>query len=187
MTTTPSQTVGPFFHIGCNKMMVSNLAGPNVSGTHITIEGLILDGDKNPVPDAMIEIWQANSSSKYPHLEDKQDKLSAPEFRGFGRTATDQNGRFRFTTIKPGPVPGLDGSIQAPHLMISIFMRGLMKRLVSRMYFPGESTNTSDPVLNLVDPIRRETLIARAKENSPEILHWDVILQGKDETVFFDI
>jgi protocatechuate 3,4-dioxygenase alpha subunit len=187
MTATPSQTVGPFFHIGCTKLMVSNLAGPNVQGACITVEGRILDSDGDPVPDAMIEIWQANASGKYAHIDDMQDKPLDPDFKGYGRVATDQNGKFRFTTIKPGPVPGSDGSIQAPHLMISIFMRGLLKRLVSRIYFPGDPINASDPVLNLVDPIRRETLIARPTGKSLAILLWDVILQGKGETVFFDI
>jgi protocatechuate 3,4-dioxygenase alpha subunit len=184
MTSTPSQTVGPFFHIGCTKLMVSNLASPSISGARITIEGRILDGNGNPVPDALIEIWQANSSGKYAHVEDTQDKPLDPDFKGYGRVATDQNGRFHFTTIKPGPVRGPDGSIQAPHLMIAIFMRGLLKRLASRIYFPGDPINTNDPVLNLVDPIRRATLIARITEGT---LRWDIILQGKDETVFFDI
>jgi protocatechuate 3,4-dioxygenase, alpha subunit len=185
LLATPSQTVGPFFHIGCTKLILPDLAGPNVPGMHITVEGRILDGDQNPVPDAMIEIWQANAAGKYAHPEDSQDKPLHPEFKGYGRVATDQNGKFRFTTIKPGPVPGSGNKMQAPHLEISIFMRGLLKQLVSRIYFPGDSANSSDPILNLIDPTRRETLIARAESNNS--LRWDVILQGKGETVFFDI
>jgi protocatechuate 3,4-dioxygenase alpha subunit len=185
LLATPSQTVGPFFHIGCTKLMVSDLANPNVPGRHITVEGRILDGDRNSVPDAMIEIWQANAAGKYAHPEDLQDKPLDAEFKGYGRVATDQNGKFRFTTIKPGPVPGPENKMQAPHLEISIFMRGLLKQLVSRIYFPGDSANSSDPILTLVDPTRRETLIARADSNNS--FRWDVILQGKDETVFFDI
>jgi len=187
MTATPSQTVGPFFHIGCTKLMVSNLAGPNVSGTRITVEGRVLDGDGNPVPDAMIEIWQANASGKYAHTEDTQDKPLDPEFKGYGRVATDQNGHFRFVTIKPGPVPGPNNSLQAPHLVISIFMRGLLKRLVSRLYFPGDSANANDPVLNSVDLSRQKTLMPRKVKESDEVFLWDVILQGENETVFFDI
>jgi protocatechuate 3,4-dioxygenase, alpha subunit len=137
------------------------------------------------VPDAMIEIWQANAAGKYAHPEDPQDKPLDPEFKGYGRVATDQHGKFRFTSIKPGPVPGPGNKTQAPHLEISIFMRGLLKQLVSRIYFPGDSANSSDPILNLIDPTRRETLIARAESNNS--LRWDVILQGKGETVFFDI
>jgi protocatechuate 3,4-dioxygenase alpha subunit len=185
LLATPSQTVGPFFHIGCTKLIVSDLAAPNVPGTHITVTGRILDGDRNAVPDAMIEIWQANAAGKYAHPEDSRDKPLDAEFRGYGRVATDQNGKFHFTTVKPGAVPGPGNTTQAPHLEISIFMRGLLKQLVSRIYFPGDSANSSDPVLNLVDPMRRETLIARGESNN--ILRWDVILQGKDETVFFDI
>jgi protocatechuate 3,4-dioxygenase alpha subunit len=185
LLATPSQTVGPFFHIGCTKLFVSDLAGPSVPGTHISIEGRILDGDRHPVPDAMIEIWQANAAGKYAHPEDPQDKPLNSEFRGYGRVATDQNGKFRFTTIKPGSVPGPENKMQAPHLEISIFMRGLLKQLVSRIYFPGDSAIASDPILNLVNPARRETLIARAESNNS--FRWDVILQGKDETVFFEI
>jgi protocatechuate 3,4-dioxygenase, alpha subunit len=178
LPATPSQTVGPFFHIGCTKLFVSDLASPNVPGTRITIEGRILDGDRNPVPDAMIEIWQADAAGEYAHADD-------PQFKGYGRVATDQNGKFRFTTIKPGSVQGPENTMQAPHLEISIFMRGLLKQLVSRIYFSGDSANASDPILKLIDPARRETLIARTESNKN--FRWDVILQGKDETVFFDI
>jgi protocatechuate 3,4-dioxygenase, alpha subunit len=187
LSATPWQTVGPFFHIGCSKLMVSDVAGANASGTRITIEGCVLDGDRNPVPDAMIEIWQANASGKYACPADTQNQPLDPQFKGFGRVATDQNGRFAFTTIKPGSVPGLKNTIQAPHLMVSIFMRGLLNRLVSRIYFPGDSLHTSDPVLNSVDRSRRMTLIARKSEESEGTLVWNVVLQGENETVFFDI
>jgi protocatechuate 3,4-dioxygenase alpha subunit len=184
LIATPPQTVGPFFHIGCSRLTQSNVAGKNTPGIHVSVEGRILDGDGNPVPDAMIEIWQADASGKYAQT---QDKLLDPKFKGYARVATDQNGRFRFTTIRPGPVPGPGETTQAPHLAISIFMRGLMKRLVSRIYFPDDPANASDPILKLVDPTRLKTLIARKSENSPDTIHWDVILQGKDETVFFDL
>ena len=193
LLATPSQTVGPFFHIGCSKLIVSDLSAPDVSGARIAIEGRILDGDGNPIPDAMIEIWQANAFGRYAHPADTQDKPLDPGFKGFGRVPTDQNGRFSFTTIKPGPVPGSNGTTQAPHLVASIFMRGLLKRLVSRIYFPSDPpssndpANASDPVLNSVDPDRRKTLIARKAEGTDAVFHWDVILQGLSETVFFDI
>jgi len=187
LVATPSQTVGPFFHIGCSKLTVSDLAGTSVPGIRLAFEGRVLDGDGNPVPDAMIEIWQADASGKYACPADTQNKQLDPQFRGFGRVATDQNGRFRFTTVKPGSVPGPENTIQAPHLLVSIFMRGLLNRLVSRMYFPGDSLNDGDPVLKSVEPSRRKTLIARPTEGSKDTLQWNVILQGKNETVFFDI
>ncbi|MGA9040604.1 MAG: protocatechuate 3,4-dioxygenase subunit alpha [Terriglobales bacterium] len=187
LLATPSQTVGPFFHIGCSKLLMPDLAGEEVAGVRITIEGRILDGDANPVPDAMIEIWQANAFGKYDHPADTQEKPLDPDFKGFGRVATDRNGKFRFTTIKPGSVPGIENTVQAPHLVVSIFMRGLLKRLVTRIYFPGDSENDNDPVLNSVALPRRKTLIARKAEGPEEVLLWDVILQGEDETVFFDV
>jgi protocatechuate 3,4-dioxygenase alpha subunit len=153
LVATPSQTVGPFFHIGCSKLMVSNLAGASVPGIRFAIEGRVLDGDRNPVPDAMIEIWQADASGQYPCPADTQHKQFDPQFRGYGRVATDQNGRFRFTTVKPGSVPGPENTIQAPHLLVSIFMRGLLNRLVSRMYFPDDSLNDDDPVLKSVGTV----------------------------------
>lgn len=186
LVATPAQTVGPFFHIGCNKLAISDLVGAKFSGARITLEGHILDGDRNPVPDAMIEIWQANALGKYAHPAGTPAESRDPEFKGYGRVATDQKGRFRFHTIKPGAVPGPGGKIQAPHLAVSMFTRGLLKRLVSRMYFPGEPMNENDPVLNSVDSARRETLVARPN-GSTDILHWDIVLQGDHETVFFDI
>jgi protocatechuate 3,4-dioxygenase alpha subunit len=148
------------------------------------VEGRVLDGDGVPVSDAVVEIWQANAHGKYNHPADPQDKPIELAFRGSGRASTDDAGRFCFRTIKPGPVAGPKGTTQAPHLAISIFMRGLLKRLVTRVYFPGDREQAQDPVLSLVDPQRRATLIAH--ENSDGSLHWDIILQGAQETVFFD-
>jgi protocatechuate 3,4-dioxygenase alpha subunit len=183
---TTSQTVGPFFSIGLNRLRANNLAGPGVSGERFTIEGKVFDGDGQPVPDAMIEIWQANAHGKYAHPEDAQEKPLEPSFYGYGRVPTDDNGQFRFTTIKPGSVLGPAGKPQAPHLVVSIFMRGLMKRLVTRIYFPGEAANNSDLVLSLVEPARRPTLIAKKVQERDAVLQWNVILQGSEETVFFD-
>jgi protocatechuate 3,4-dioxygenase alpha subunit len=144
----------------------------------------VLDGDGVPVPDAVIEIWQANSFGKYDHSEDRQDKPTHSGFKGYGRVATDDEGRFCFRTIKPGPVPGPSGSTQAPHLVVSVFMRGLLKRLVTRVYFPGDAEQAHDAILTLVAPERRPTLMARGENKG--LLRWDIILQGPQETVFFD-
>jgi protocatechuate 3,4-dioxygenase, alpha subunit len=185
LQATTSQTVGPYLHIGLTWLTTDNLVGPGVSGERVTIEGRVLDGDGEPVQDALIEIWQANAHGKYAHPEDTQDKPLEPEFKGFGRVPTDEKGAFRFTTIKPGRVPGPGESLQAPHLVISIFMRGLLKQLVTRLYFPNESSNAEDPILKLVDSTRRATLIA--KKIADGVLEWNVVLQGDDETVFFDV
>jgi len=183
---TTSQTVGPFFSIGLNRLRANNLAGPGVSGERLTIEGKVFDGDGQPVPDAMIEIWQANAHGKYAHPEDTQEKPLESGFYGYGRMPTDDHGQFRFTTIKPGSVPDPAGKPQAPHLVVSIFMRGLMKRLVTRLYFPDEVANDSDLVLSLVEPARRPTLIAKKVQERDAALQWNVVLQGSEETVFFD-
>ncbi len=186
LQATTSQTVGPYFSIGLTRLKKADLAGPGISGERITIVGRVLDGDRKPVLDALIEIWQANSHGKYAHPADEQNKPIEPGFQGYGRIPVDESGRFSFTTIKPGAVPGPDGKAQAPHIAVSVFMRGLLRRLVTRIYFPDEPANGGDFVLNLVEPERRATLIA--KKNAPEIgtFEWNVILQGLDETVFFD-
>ncbi|MGB0035952.1 MAG: protocatechuate 3,4-dioxygenase subunit alpha [Candidatus Acidiferrales bacterium] len=183
---TTSQTVGPYFAIGCTWLNQDNLAGPGVSGERVTIEGRVIDGDGNPVPDSMVEIWQANSHGRYAHPEDKQDKPLEPGFQGYGRMGTDEDGKFRFATIKPGRVPGPEGKLQAPHIDVSVFMRGLLLRLVTRIYFPEEPSNGEDFALNLVDPARRATLIAKKIAGQPGALEWNVNLQGREETVFFD-
>lgn len=183
---TTSQTVGPFFSIGMSRLNQPETAGPNVSGTRITIEGRVIDGGGKPVPDAVLEFWQANSRGKYAHVEDTQDKPLEAEFHGFGRIPTDENGAFRLSTIKPGSVPGPDGKPQAPHIVVSVFMRGLLRRLVTRIYFPGDAEQVSDFALNLVEPSRRRTLIAKSVTGKPGTLEWNVILQGPEETVFFD-
>jgi protocatechuate 3,4-dioxygenase alpha subunit len=187
LEATVSQTVGPFFSIGLNGLRKDNLMGADRSGKQLTIVGHVLDGDGQPVPDAMLEVWQANSLGKYSHPEDKQDEPLTPGFHGFGRIPTDEDGAFRFTTIKPGAVPGPDGMQQAPHIVVSVFMRGLLRRLVTRIYFPDETVNAADFVLNLVEPARRGTLVAKIIAGQTGSFEWNVILQGVDETVFFDI
>jgi protocatechuate 3,4-dioxygenase alpha subunit len=184
--STPSQTVGPFFEIGLNRLYVNDLVGSGVSGERVEIVGKVFDADGRPVPDAMIEIWQANSYGKYAHPEDQQDKPTEPGFQGYGRTATQPDGSFQFKTIKPGRVPGPDGKLQAPHIVVSVFTRGLLRRLVTRIYFSDVPSNAQDYVLNLVDPSRRHTLMAKKSSNREATLEWNVVLQGADETVFFD-
>lgn len=186
LQATTSQTVGPYFSIGLTRLKKDNLVAPGVAGERITIAGRVLDGDGAGVPDAMLEIWQANSHGKYAHPEDTQEKPLDPNFRGYGRFFTDGAGAFRFTTIKPGNVPGLDDKPQAPHLVVSVFMRGLLRRLVSRIYFPDDPANAGDFVLNLVEPARRGTLIAKKTSSTDGNLEWNVVLQGANETVFFD-
>ena len=186
LTATTSQTVGPFFLIGFDRMSQEDLVRPGVSGERIEIAGRVIDGDGIPVSDAVIEIWQANSYGKYAHPEDLQDKPTELQFRGYGRCATDDDGKFHFTTIKPGRVPATDGTLQAPHIAVSVFMRGLLIRLVTRIYFPGDPANGEDFALNLVEASRRATLIATSVAGKPGVLEWNVILQGPDETVFFD-
>lgn len=184
---TTSQTVGPFFSIGFRWLYRENLAGPDVSGERVEITGRILDGEGKPVPDGIVEIWQANSQGKYAHPGDKQEKPVEPGFAGYGRVPTNDEGRFHFATIKPGRVPGPDGMPQAPHVAVSVFTRGLLRRLVTRIYFPDEPSNAEDFALNLVDAGRRDTLIANRIEGRPGALEWNVILQGAGETVFFDV
>ncbi len=184
---TTSQTVGPFFSIGLTQVKKDNLASPEVSGERVTISGCVLDGDGVGVPDAMLEIWQANGHGKYAHPEDTQNKTLEAAFQGYGRILTDANGAFRFQTIRPGSVIGPDDKPQAPHIVVSVFTRGLLRRLVTRIYFPDESANAGDFVLNLVEPARRGTLIAHKLARPEGNLEWNVILQGDQETVFFDI
>lgn len=207
---TPSQTVGPFFHYGLpwkgGADLVGRsdmgarpdlmppehylLGGSNVSGTPqgevIEIAGCVRDGHGEPVPDAMIEIWQANAAGRYASPDDRRDEVPLDaHFIGFGRAATDAQGVFRFRTIRPGQVPGPGNSLQAPHIALSVFGRGLIKRLTTRLYFADSTGNETDPVLALVPAERRHTLIAMQR---PDGAWWlDINLQGQNETVFFDI
>jgi protocatechuate 3,4-dioxygenase alpha subunit len=181
---TASQTTGPFVAISFERTIVDEVAPPSVSGDRVVIQGRVIDGDGRPVDDAVIETWQANAHGKYAHPEDTREKLLEPEFKGFGRVLTDSQGGFTLKTIKPGRVPGRDDTLQAPHLVVLVFMRGLLKHLVTRMYFPDEASNAEDPVLALVPPERRQTLIARKTDDG--VLEWNVVLQGEAETVFFD-
>jgi len=180
-----SQTVGPFFSIGLEYLNRNDLVVPGISGAVITIRGQILDGDRQPVPDAQLEIWQADAEGNYSENKCEATSHSPAKFTGFARIFTDTAGKFEFRTIKPGSVRGAGGETQAPHIAVFIFMRGLLKPLYTRIYFPGEVANDSDAVLSLVPPDRKRTLIAGGRETK-DFFEWNVMLQGSDETVFFE-
>ena len=189
MAPTPSQTVGPFFHLCLTneKSYVRCIAGPQVRGDRVLLTVRVLDGNGEAVPDAMIEIWQANSEGKYNHPDDAQQKAVDPSFLGFGRMATGEDGSCEFETIKPGRVPGPGNVLQAPHLNMAVFARGLLKQLYTRIYFARDPANQEDPVLELVPSERRETLMAQPDSTRPAGWHFDLRLQGEHETVFFDV
>ena len=188
--STPSQTVGPFFHdallrADCRRNI---LAEPGAAGRHIRIEGCVCDGDGAPVPDAVIEVWQANHHGRYNHPADTRDLPPDPLFLGFGRAGTDAEGRFWFETIKPGRVPFDGQRLQAPHICVAVFARGLLNHLPTRLYFEDESSNADDPILQLVPAERRVTLIAKRSERDTVLVYtFDIILQGPGETVFFNL
>ena len=176
---TTSQTSGPFWHLIDFPEWADLLRadGPNAGiqvGERIVLTGRITDGETAPVPDAMVEIWQADPEGRYDGA-----------FHGFGRCATDPQGMFRFVTLKPGAVPGRGNQTQAPHVVITLFARGLQKQLVTRLYFAGEALNGTDSVLQSIDPARRGTLIAH--QATPGEWRLDIRLQGEGETVFLDV
>lgn len=186
MAPTASQTAGPFFHLGCTEQAsVGNLVKPETQGERISLTCRVFDGDGVPVNDAMIEIWQANAAGKYNHPDDLQAKAIDPAFQGFGRLATDENGSCTFKTIKPGRIQDNNGTVQAAHINVSVFARGVLKRLATRIYFAGDPAIASDSILALVPADRRGTLLAR--ENQPGEWAFDIYLCGPSETVFFDV
>ena len=190
LIVTPSQTVGPFFHLSLDRPEWADLAAGKPAGERIVVEGRVIDGDGAPVADACLELWQANAAGRYAHPDDtRADKPLDPNFRGFGRVSTNADGGFRFTTIRPGPVPGRGNALQAPHIAVAVFARGLLKQLHTRIYFAGETANDSDPVLlSIDDPTVRETLIATRREDfEPPTYRFDIVLQGERETAFFDL
>src|SRR5262245_41792373 len=189
---TPSQTVGPYLHIGLvpgpygvREVFSPVVADAGMPGTHVRIEGRVIDGAGAVMPDAMLEIWQADPQGRYAHPADGRP-LASNSFRGFGRVATDKDGGFAFETIKPGSVAGPGGAPQAPHINVGLFSRGLLKRLFTRVYFEGDPANAADPILALVPADRRRTLLAKADPGTPGLFRFDVVLQGVNETVFFD-
>lgn len=187
-----SQTIGPFFKFALDHPAWSDLTADGAHGERIRIVGRVLDGDGAAVPDALLEIWQANAAGKYAHPEDTQDKPLDPNFRGFGRACVDEEGRFTFATIVPGVVPAADGTPQAPHVNVSIFARGLLRRLVTRIYFGDHAAeNAADPLLrSIADPAVRATLIAEretAAAGEPATYRFNIVLQGANETAFLDV
>jgi len=185
---SPSQTVGPFFHFGLtDKLSVGRIADSHAQGERIHLRCRVFDGDGTAVNDAMVEIWQANAEGKYNHPDDRQQKAVEPAFYGFGRMATAEDGSCGFQTIRPGRVPGLGHTLQAPHLNVAVFGRGMLKQLYTRIYFSGDAANSEDPVLALVSEERRMTLLAQPDSAGPGGWRFDIHLQGEQETVFFDV
>jgi protocatechuate 3,4-dioxygenase alpha subunit len=191
---TPSQTVGPFFAPALTpgdkypwrQPIANDLITPDASGTRVRIEGRVLDADGKPVDDAMIEIWQADASGRYAHPADKQ--RTNTQFTGFGRAGTDAEGRYSFSTIKPGQAAGPNGKKQAPHILVAVYARGLPRHAYTRIYFADEAANADDQILALVPVDRRATLIARREEkNGTPVYVFDIRLQGENETAFFDV
>jgi len=197
MTTHPltsSQTVGPFFSPALLREDARRnvLTQPETFGLRIRIEGRVLDGDGVPVPDAMVEIWQANANGRYNHPADLSPAPLDRSFLGFGRSGTDDDGSYWFETIKPGPVPFNGERMQAPHIGVTVFSRGLLNHLVTRLYFEDEPTNAEDPVLQYVPDDRRATLMAsrvtrRESGVAMVIYRFDIVLQGANETAFFNL
>jgi len=186
---TPSQTVGPFYAIGMTRKPMNVMATEATQGQRIRVEGQVFDGDGVAIPDVMVEIWQANAYGRYNHPDDKQEKPLDPSFTGWGRSGTDEKCFYNFETIKPGPVPGNEDSVQAPHINFVIFARGMLVHAYTRMYFGDEAANESDPVLNSIkNKARRRTLVAtRDEQNGKPVYRFYIRLQGGNETVFFDM
>ncbi len=184
-TPTPSQTVGPYLHLGLtDARSISRVAGDGAKGERVWLTFRVLDGEGVPVPDAMIEVWQADSEGNY---GDRNGRADDSAFRGFGRLATGEDGSCTFETIKPGCVPGPGEAVQAPHINVSILGRGILKRLSTRLYFAGEPANAADPVLALVPENRRATLLAQPDWTRSGNWILEVRLRGEGETVFFDV
>ncbi len=182
----PEQTIGPFYHFGLTRNpALGCLVRPETKGERIRIRFRLLDGDGEPVPDGMLELWQADACGKYDHPADTQEQACDPAFCGFGRLSTDADGICLFDTVRPGRVPDGRGGCQASHLNVSVFARGLLARLCTRVYFAGDPALPDDPVLALVPEERRPTLLAQPDPAHPGQWNLDIHLQGENETVFF--
>jgi protocatechuate 3,4-dioxygenase beta subunit len=193
---TPSQTIGPFFALGLVSETDRDLAckvagGLRAQGQPILVSGRVTDERGNPVRKALIEVWQANRWGKYEHPDDRTDAPLDPNFKGWGRMLSDDDGRYRFRSIKPGayPNPGYDDWYRPPHIHYSIFAAGLMQRLITQLYFPGEELNDIDPILNGIEDLdERAALIARRAADEPdgsEHYTFDIVLRGPAQTPFF--
>jgi protocatechuate 3,4-dioxygenase alpha subunit len=189
---TPSQTVGPYFayaltptDYSLTALTGNDLVTPDTVGHPIVIEGRVIDGDGAPVPDCFLELWQADGAGRYPGQPGERPNTT---FKGFGRSAADSEGRYRFHTVKPGPVPGLEGKMQAPHINVGVFARGILRRMFTRIYFADEAANDGDAILALVPADRRQTLIAQrdGTANGTPRYVFNVKLHGDDETAFFE-
>lgn len=181
---TPSQTIGPFYFGTLANTYRAELAPPGVAGERIELAIALHDRDGAVVPDGLIEIWQANSHGRYNHPEDRRNLPLDAGFEGFGRASTDKAGVARFGTVRPGRVPWPQGGLQAAHVNVSVFARGVLNRLATRLYFEGDPALAEDPVLKLVEAARRPTLIAR--RDSSGVWRLPIHLGGATETVFFD-
>ncbi|MGJ7908457.1 protocatechuate 3,4-dioxygenase subunit alpha [Actinopolyspora sp. H202] len=182
--TTPSQTVGPFFALPGGLPWPD---GPELlpadTPDAVILRGRLSDGAGEPVPDGLIEIWQSDERGRFAHPDDPREQ--ATDFRGFGRCATGPEGEFWFRTVKPAALPTPAGETEAPHINVTVLARGLLDRVVTRIYFPDEPVaNAADPVLSGVDPARRDTLVATATADG---FRFDIRLQGDDETIFFAV
>jgi protocatechuate 3,4-dioxygenase beta subunit len=190
---TPSQTIGPFFAIGLGagpEDDIANKPGMRAQGTQIAVSGRVMDENGKPVRRALIEAWQANRWGKYEHPDDTTDAPLDPGFRGWGRVLTGEDGRYRLRSIKPGayPNPGYDNWMRPPHIHYSIFAAGLMQRLITQVYFPGEALNDIDPILNGIEDLEaRASLIAKhmGAKDGVEEYQFDIVLRGPGETAFF--
>ncbi|MEE7548140.1 protocatechuate 3,4-dioxygenase subunit alpha [Xanthomonas sp. Kuri4-1] len=180
---TPSQTVGPYYRLGLEPLYRTEIAPATARGERVQVSGTVFDGAGVPVGDAVLEIWQADAAGIYAHRDDPRHDDHDPAFHGWGRVPTDADGRFAFTTVKPGAVAGPQGQPQAPHLVVLVFMRGLLRAAPTRLYFSDEAGNADDPILARVPAERRGTLLAH--RTAPGQYAWDVRMQGEAETVFF--
>jgi len=186
LTATPSQTVGPFFHVGlADKSSLGRLVRPDTKGERIRLQVRVLDGNGVPVPDALVELWQADADGIYVRPADSSTALAPHAFCGFGRLATGEDGACVFETIRPGRVPNAQGGLQASHINVCVFARGLLRQLYTRMYFAGDADLEKDAILALVPGDRRHTLMAQS--GGGEQWSFDIRLQGDGETVFFDL
>lgn len=178
-----SQTAGPFFRIGLIYGKAQNdLVKEDTLGERITLTGVVYDGDGEPIPDALIEIWQPDANGIFNHPSDPLQEQADPHFHGFGRAETRNAGLYEFKTIKPG-----SRNEEAPYINLHIFGRGMLVQALTRVYFSDEPANADDPTLNAVEPERRHTLIAtREGSDSPPVFRFDIRMQGEDETVFFN-
>jgi protocatechuate 3,4-dioxygenase alpha subunit len=184
---TPSQTVGPYFQIGTDEGFIGPELVPRDHPGAVRLFGTVRDGEGEPVRDAMIEIWQANAAGRYAHPEDTRGDVPLEDgFDGFGRGITDDDGRYELVTVKPGRVPGPGGTWQAPHIEMSVFARGLLKRLVTRVYFPDEAeANAQDPVLSSIEDADARASLVAVEDGGG--LRFDIKLQGDRETTFFAV